>query len=177
MARQMPPNPFTVRTPENLAAAEAARLFVDVFTDFYKIRDPGHAMLNGPRGSGKSMMFRYLEPDCQRIAEAREIRQLNFFAVLVSIKNTELNLTELRTLSGKAANAILNEHFLTMYVASKVFTYVGDLEIDPGNRHIKEVAAFINGRCKRPPDSVRPEARVGAVWRARNERLVLQSTR
>ena len=64
MVSQGPPNPFTVKTPEGLAAAEAASLFVDVFTDFYKIRDPGHAMLNGPRGSGKSMMFRYLEPDC-----------------------------------------------------------------------------------------------------------------
>ena len=143
MARQGPPNPFTVKTPEGLAAAEAASLFVDVFTDFYKIRDPGHAMLNGPRGSGKSMMFRYLEPDCQCIAEGREIRQLDFFAILVSIKNTGLNLTELRTLSGKGANAIINEHFLTMYVASKVFTYVGSLEIDPGNRHVKEVATFM----------------------------------
>ncbi len=144
MARQMPPNPFTVRTPENLAATEAARLFVDVFTDFYKIREPGHAMLNGPRGSGKSMMFRYLEPDCQCIAEARKIKHLDFFAILVSIKNTDLNLTELRTLSGRGVNAILNEHFLTMYVASKVFTYIGDLKIDPGNRHIKQVAAFMN---------------------------------
>ena len=30
-----------------------------------------------------------------------------------------------------------------MYVASKVFTYVGSLEIDPGNRHVKEVATFM----------------------------------
>ena len=144
MAEQGPSNPFTVKTPEDLAAAEAAGLFVDVFTDFYKIRDPGHAMLNGPRGSGKSMMFRYLEPDCQCIAEERDIRQLDFFAVLLSIKNTELNLTELWTLSGKGANTILNEHFLTMYVASKVFAYVGSLEIDPDNRHARDVAAFIN---------------------------------
>ena len=143
MARQGTPNPFTVKTPEGLAATEAAHLFVDVFTDFYKIRDPGHAMLNGPRGSGKSMMFRYLEPDCQCIAEGREIRQLDFFAILISIKNTELNLTELRTLSGKGANAIINEHFLTMYVASKVFAYVGSLEIDPDNCHVKDVARFI----------------------------------
>ena len=99
-------NPFTVRTPEALAAADAAGLFVDVFTDFYKIRDPGHAMLNGPRGSGKSMMFRYLEPDCQCIAESRKIPELGFFAVLISIKNTGLNLTELRTLTGKGVNAI-----------------------------------------------------------------------
>ena len=137
-------NPFTVRTPEALAAADAAGLFVDVFTDFYKIRDPGHAMLNGPRGSGKSMMFRYLEPDCQCIAERRKIPELDFFAVLISIKNTGLNLTELRTLTGKGVNAIVNEHFLTMYVISKVFAYVGRQEIDPERRYLKEVTVFMN---------------------------------
>ena len=136
-------NPFVVKTPEHIEAAEAARLFVDVFTDFYKIRDPGHAMLNGPRGSGKSMMFRYLEPDCQRIAEGREVKQLDFFAVLISLKNTELNLTELRTLTGKGGNAILNEHFLTMYVGSKIFGYVADLNIDPNDDNLDEVSRFI----------------------------------
>ena len=136
-------NPFVVKTPEHLKAAEAARLFVDVFTDFYKIRDPGHAMLNGPRGSGKSMMFRYLEPDCQRIAEGREVNQLDFFAVLISLKNTELNLTELRTLTGRGVNAILNEHFLTMYVGSKVFGYIAALNIDPNNDNLAEVSEFI----------------------------------
>lgn len=143
MAEQGFVNPFTVRTPEALAAADAAGLFVDVFTDFYKIRDPGHAMLNGPRGSGKSMMFRYLEPDCQCIAEDRKIPELGFFAVLISIKNTGLNLTELRTLTGKGVNAILNEHLLTMYVASKVFAYVGKQEIDPERRYLKDVAVFM----------------------------------
>lgn len=144
MADQGFVNPFTVRTPEALAAADAAGLFVDVFTDFYKIRDPGHAMLNGPRGSGKSMMFRYLEPDCQCIAEDRRIPELGFFAVLISIKNTGLNLTELRTLTGKGVNAILNEHLLTMYVASKVFAYVGRQEIDPECHYLKDVAAFMD---------------------------------
>ena len=136
-------NPFVVKTPEDLAASEASQLFVDVFTDFYKIRDPGHAMLNGPRGSGKSMMFRVLQPDCQRIARHREISDLEFFAVLISLKNTQLNLTELRTISQKVANAILNEHFLTMYVTSKVFTYLAELNLDPNNTHSSRVLAFI----------------------------------
>lgn len=144
MSRLEVKNPFTVKTPEALDAAEAARLFVDVFTDFYKIRDVGHAMLNGPRGSGKSMMFRYLEPDCQRIATKRGFSELKFFAVMISIKNTELNLTELRTLTGRGVNAILNEHFLTMYVASKVFAYVGNLNVDTANKHRASVKQFVN---------------------------------
>lgn len=136
-------NPFTVKTPEGLLATEAVGLFVDVFTEFYKVRDPGHAFLNGPRGSGKSMMFRFLEPDCQRIDLGCSIQQLEFFAILISIKNTTLNLTELRQLHGTAANVILNEHFLAMYVASKVFTYVADLNVDPTNTHLPAVSSFV----------------------------------
>ena len=158
-------NPFAVRTPEDLAAAEAAGLFVDVFTDFYKIRERGHAMLNGPRGSGKSMMFRYLAPDCLRIAERKNLDELDFFAILISIKNAELNLTELRTLSGKSVNAVLNEHFLVMFVASKVFTYVATLDIDKNESFARQVNAFVGDvvndrlvRCGLPP-SLAPSAR------------------
>ena len=158
-----PRNPFTVRTPEDLAAAEAAGLFVDVFTDFYKIRERGHAMLNGPRGSGKSMMFRYLAPDCLRIAEKRPIEELDFFAVLISIKNAELNLTELRTLSGKSLNAVLNEHFLAMFVASKFFSYVATLDLDESDASVSEMNSFVSDvvndrllRCGLPEQRLLP---------------------
>ena len=57
-------NPFAVQTPEDMAAKDVNELFVDVFTDFYQVPRQGHTFLNGPRGSGKSMMFRYMEPDC-----------------------------------------------------------------------------------------------------------------
>ena len=54
-------NPFQITTPEDLDAQKTVSLFVDVFTDFPKIIDPGHVFLIGPRGVGKSMMFRYLQ--------------------------------------------------------------------------------------------------------------------
>jgi len=114
-------NPFTVRTPEDIEACDALKLWVDVFTDFYKIRDPGHSMLNGPRGCGKSMMFRFLQADCQCLHRRCGLRDLPFFSVLVSIKNTDLNLTDLQRLAEEHGNAILNEHFLVMYVASRTF--------------------------------------------------------
>ena len=136
-------NPFTVKTPEGLEASVATQLFVDVFTDFYKIREPGHSMLNGPRGSGKSMMFRFLEPDCQCLKNNCELKDLQYFAVLVSIKNTDLNLTEFRRFSNHAFNYVLNEHFLTTYVASKIFTYISRLDLDPSNEYLTEVNHFV----------------------------------
>ena len=63
-------NPFRVVTPEDMAAAEVAGLFVHP-PDAYKIEGPGHTMLSGARGCGKSMIFRYLLPDCQCIARAQ----------------------------------------------------------------------------------------------------------
>ena len=116
-------NPFYVLTPETLSADEAVELFVQV-PDFNKIYDQGHTMLNGPRGSGKSMLFRYLMPDCQMKAHQKQLKELSFFAVLVSIKNTSPNLTELRRLADKMAQIILSEHALTSYVAANLFKAV-----------------------------------------------------
>ena len=58
-------NPFQIKTPEKLSPDEVASLFVDVFTDYQKIKAQGHTFILGPRGIGKSMNFRYIEPDCQ----------------------------------------------------------------------------------------------------------------
>jgi len=115
-------NPFTVQSPEDIAAAEVVDLFVDVFTDFYNVPNPGHTFVHGPRGSGKTMMFRYLEPDCQRIAHQNvSLREIPFYAVYVPIKNTDLKLTEFERLENKQANSLLNEHFLTVFIAARVF--------------------------------------------------------
>ncbi len=75
-------NPFAVQTPEDISAKDVESLFVDVFTDFHNIPKLGHTFLHGPRGSGKSMMFRYLEPDCQCLTLKKAVNELPFFAVL-----------------------------------------------------------------------------------------------
>ena len=114
-------NPFKVFTPEDMNAEKVLELFVDPFTDFNKIQDVGHTMINGPRGCGKSMIFRYMLPDCQCLARNSTIKDLSFLAFLISIKNTGPNLTEFRRLTDKHADAILNEHCLVAYIASKAF--------------------------------------------------------
>jgi len=113
-------NPFAVQTPEDISADDIRSLFVDVFNDFHNINKPGHTFLHGPRGSGKSMMFRYLEPDCQKLVQGVGLNALQFFAVYVPIKNTELKLTELQRLENQNANIVLNEHFLLTYVAVRL---------------------------------------------------------
>ena len=128
-------NPFAVQTPEGIPAADMDSLFVDVFTDFYNIKRVGHTFLHGPRGSGKSMMFRYLEPDCQCFALHQSVAELPFFAVYVSIKNTDLKLTELKRLENKHANMVLNEHFLVLHIAVKFLSSLIKANVPGGGEY------------------------------------------
>lgn len=115
-------NPFTVTTPEDMPARDVVDLFVDVFSDFPKIVNPGHIFLHGPRGSGKSMMFRYLQPDCQMIAHGVKLKELPFFSAYVSVKNTDLKVTELNVIEDKHASPLLNEHFMVSFLLQVILS-------------------------------------------------------
>lgn len=123
-------NPFAVQTPEDVSAELIVELFVDVFSDFFNIMHSGHTFLNGPRGSGKSMMFRYLEPDCQRIVTAQPFSALPFFGVYVPIKNLELKLTEFSRLTNRDAEFSLGEHLLVCFTAVRVFLSLTKVKLD-----------------------------------------------
>lgn len=126
-------NPFTVLTPEHMGAQEVHALFVQPFTHFNKLCEPGHAMLNGGQGSGKSMIFRFLLPDCQCLVHGVDINQLDFLAFLVPIKNTGATptLAEFTQVDDLNVNAnyVFNEHVLTIYVASQVYKSISTLQI------------------------------------------------
>lgn len=126
MASREQPNPFRVRSPEKLGAEDAVDLFVNVFTDFYKIKDPGHSFLNGPRGSGKSMMFRYLRPDCQCLAGSRELHEIDFFSIYVPLKNTSLNISELERIDDRHGSTYINEHLMSLFFAVEAIVAVTD---------------------------------------------------
>jgi hypothetical protein len=140
-------NPFAVQTPEDIPAADVISLFVDVFGDFHNIPNVGHTFLNGPRGSGKSMMFRYLEPDCQQLVLDRPLKELPFFGVYVPIKNTEIKLTEFKRLANRHAEVVLSEHFLVTYVAVKFFGSLQKVRIDDGDaKHFEALRTYYQGK-------------------------------
>lgn len=113
-------NPFQITTPEGLSAKETVSLFVDVFTDFPKIIDPGHVFLIGPRGIGKSMMFRYLQADCQCLVKECDFSDLPFWGIYVPIKNENFIKVELNRLE-QHAKEIFDEHLMVLHIAMKVF--------------------------------------------------------
>jgi len=139
-------NPFSVTTPEDMSARDVVDLFVDVFSDFPKVIRQGHVFLNGPRGSGKSMMFRYMLPDCQILAGGSGMPDLPFLGVYVPLKKTNLKLTELERLRGQGAEDVLNEHFMTTYATSCLFDSLEKLEYrDAGSSGIREAREFASG--------------------------------
>lgn len=132
-------NPFEVITPEGISAEILHDLFVDVFSDFYQVPKIGHTFLNGPRGSGKSMMFRYMMPNCQRIIKGADeiisykaMKDLEYFSLYIPIKLTDINIKEFERFKNDA-NVFINEHLLTSYVASKCFSELAELEDDLSN--------------------------------------------
>lgn len=140
--------PFAVHTPEDLTAENVKSLFVDVFSDFTSVEKMGHTFLHGPRGSGKSMMFRYLEPDCQRLVTGRPLHEQEFYGVLVPIKKTDLNLIEMARLPESHA-ALINEHLLTATVATKAFGALQKADIPDTAENRAALVAFASGTMRR----------------------------
>ena len=152
-------NPFKITTPEDLTAEEAVKLFVDVFTDFYQITDPGHVLIKGPRGVGKSMMLRYLEPDCQCLARGLKLSELPFVAIYIPLKNSNFFSTELKRFENKHAAAILNEHLMVTHCLLKVLDDIKSCvaeEITPDalKRFYRDIFAdYLNLPCLEEADS------------------------
>ncbi|MCW3490231.1 ORC-CDC6 family AAA ATPase [Dethiobacter alkaliphilus] len=109
-------NPFTVFSPEKLDASTAEQLFVEVFSDFPQVRNPGNSLILGARGSGKSMMFRCLLPDVLMLKEQRTFEELDFLAFHVPIRNTQLKIIELERLDRHHASYLINEHFFALTI-------------------------------------------------------------
>ena len=134
-------NPFEIKTPESNSAEDIVELFVDVFSDFWQVKEAGHTFLNGPRGSGKSMMFRYMMPDCQMLKKGCEANKLDYFAVYVGIKQTNINNTDLERLSNHAT-LIINEHLLSMFVVSNILSSIYQTLKNQLNNYTSEIKSF-----------------------------------
>lgn len=142
-------NPFAVQSPEDIPAEEVRDLFVDVFTDFYHVRNPGHAFLHGPRGSGKSMMFRYMLPDCRALVLDKPLSQHDYFAVYIPIKATDLTQTEIGRLH-KHAELLINEHLLVMHLAVRFFMALEDADIsEPAVEDFDSIRNYYEGHFRK----------------------------
>ena len=113
-------NPFTIISPEDLNAELANQLFVEVYSDFPQVKNAGHSMIVGARGSGKSMIFRCLLPDVLKLTEDCTFSELEFISFHIPIKNTSLKITELAALDKHHASSMINEHFFVLNLLMQI---------------------------------------------------------
>ncbi|MBL7103271.1 MAG: hypothetical protein ISS18_02990 [Bacteroidales bacterium] len=121
-------NPFEFKYPDEINPKDVMDLFVPVFGEYYNVPKSGHTFINGARGSGKSMMFRYMKPDCQILINSegktlkrkRNIKSLDYFGIYIPIKKGQLNKTDIK-LNDKHGEALLNEHYMVLHFSIVIF--------------------------------------------------------
>ena len=122
-------NPFEVITPETIAMSELNELFVDDLDEFKMLLNEGHMMLKGPRGVGKSMMFRYMQVDCVYSRNAN-FSELEFLGFRIPIKNVSFpRITEIQRLNNSYAAELFEEHLLVLSFADIAFSELNELSI------------------------------------------------
>lgn len=130
------PTPFDYSSPDGITPQDIVDLFVPVFGEYYNIPTRNHTFINGARGSGKSMIFRFMEPECQQIYELetnskkKEIRDLDYFAIHIPIKEGILDRTDLDIIRNKHGDVLLNEHFMVLTIAIKIFSKLYDTKFE-----------------------------------------------
>jgi hypothetical protein len=137
-------SPFEYTTPEAIPAKDIIDLFVPVFGEYFNVPSAGHTFINGPRGCGKSMMFRYMEPDCQSIVEKKKVSELSYFAIHIPIKEGQLDKTDLSLLADKHGETLLNEHFMVVNFAIKIFEKLGDATFDDSGINVNALKKYYN---------------------------------
>lgn len=149
-------NPFDVQTPENLSTNDMDDLFVRSNSDYLQVEKAGHTFIKGPRGAGKSMYFRFLEPDCQCLNTNGLLSELGFYAAYVPIKETDLNLPELfRLQESRHAAIVLNEHAFLTHIVAKIFVSlrdrapIQDLLTKPNKEFFEFCAGHLTGALHR----------------------------
>lgn len=120
-------NPFQIKTPEALTAEETVSLFVDEYTEFPKIKAEGHTFIIGPRGTGKSMIFRYLQPDCQ--CQHKSLEEIDYLGLYIPLRNAGFTkITEMKRLYNVAAE-YLNEHIMVAFFMQKCFAQLSNQDL------------------------------------------------
>lgn len=116
-------NPFVVEAPEKLSPQQIVALFVQQYTRLETLKQRRHTFIWGSRGSGKSMMARYLEPRCQATVYGGMDRFLEqpepFLALYCPCKEGHFNRTELLLLDA-SSSLILSEHMINLGVADRL---------------------------------------------------------
>ena len=138
-------NPFELVTASKLRADEASELWCDD-SRLDRVRGRESCFINGNRGTGKSMLFRILQPDCQELLfpGARS----EFLSVYFSVRDSDFMIEELQLLkSNRMRNALSESHLILLILRQLFVTLRGSPELVP-MEHQGQFARMVVGRLR-----------------------------
>ena len=120
------PNPFRPVVPDNAEPDVILGLFESVDT-FDSLREKGHHIVVGPRGSGKSIILRRLSASVK--SKADNLLGPDYFGVYVLIRNSHAEI--FRRSFRDTGDSHLFQHFLTCYILSQVVAEIDSHNVGP----------------------------------------------
>lgn len=111
-------NPFELLTASKLTAADAISLWCDD-NRLDRVRGGESCFINGNRGTGKSMLFRILQSDCQKLLEPEGKR--NFLSIYFAVRDSDLMVEELELMQVHRQKSALSESHLSLLVVRQLF--------------------------------------------------------
>ena len=111
-------NPFELVTASKLTAKDAIYLWCDD-SRLDRVRGGESCFINGNRGTGKSMLFRILQSDCQELLHPKGKR--SFLAVYFAVRDSDLMVEELELMQEHRQKSALSESHLSLLVVRQLF--------------------------------------------------------
>jgi hypothetical protein len=111
-------NPFELVTASKLDARQAVDLWCDD-KRLDRVNGLENCFVNGHRGTGKSMLFRVLQHDCQKLLHPDH--EPEFVAVYFSVRDTEFLSEELELFQSDSQRSIISESHLSLLIVKQLF--------------------------------------------------------
>jgi hypothetical protein len=110
-------NPFELVTASKLTAENAVELWCDD-KRLERVWGKENCFINGHRGTGKSMLFRVLQYDCQKLLHPE--REPDFLSVYFSVRDSELMTEELDFFQDYPQKNILSESHFSLLILKQL---------------------------------------------------------
>lgn len=114
-------NPFELVTASKLRAHEAIELWCDD-NRLERVRGGESCFINGNRGTGKSMLFRVLQRDCQELLFPD--KQPDFLSVYFAVRDSDLTIEEFALMQSHRQKWALSESHLALLVTRQLLVEV-----------------------------------------------------
>jgi len=114
-------NPFELVTASKLTAQQA----IDLWCDDKRLERVGgkeNCFINGHRGTGKSMLFRILQYDCQKLLNPAT--EPDFLSVYFSVRNSELLTEEVLFFQEDSQKYILSESHFSLLLTKQLLLQI-----------------------------------------------------